>query len=314
MRAVSKSALPSCSQAYDRLKVETEERQQIEAQLRQAQKMEALGTLSGGIAHDFNNILAAIVGLVNCWRAIPRRGARDAHRIQRDNGGRDPWPGIGTANAHLLEKDRAGEKTVTIEQRRPRGYKLLRASIPSTISVRVRADGAEDLVFADSIQMQQVLMNLCTNAAHAMQEKGGILDIELSAFNASGKERADGMKPGPYVRLIVRDTGVGIPAGIIDKIFDPFFTTKKLGEGTGLGLSVVHGIVKQHDGYITVTSEPGRGSVFTVYLPQIAGEDEIAAIVDDAIPTGSERILFVDDEEALVEMGEDILAESSDTR
>ena len=117
------------------------------------------------------------------------------------------------------------------------------------------------------------------------------------------------MRPGPYVTLIVRDTGVGIPVGIIDKIFDPFFTTKKLGEGTGLGLSVVHGIVKQHDGYITVTSEPGRGSVFTVYLPQIAGEDETAAIVDDEIPTGSERILFVDDEEALVEMGEDILAE-----
>jgi CheY-like chemotaxis protein len=111
------------------------------------------------------------------------------------------------------------------------------------------------------------------------------------------------------VKLIVRDTGTGIPADIMDKIFDPFFTTKKLGEGTGLGLSVVHGIVKQHDGYIIAESEPGKGSTFTVYFPQITGEHEAVALHDDEIPTGSERILFVDDEEALVEMGEDILAE-----
>ncbi len=117
------------------------------------------------------------------------------------------------------------------------------------------------------------------------------------------------MEPGHYVKLVVRDTGIGMPPDIIDKIFDPFFTTKKLGEGTGLGLSVVHGIVKQHDGHITVESEPGKGSAFTIYFPMISGEHEADAIRDDEIPTGSERILFVDDEEALVEMGEDILAE-----
>ena len=139
--------------------------------------------------------------------------------------------------------------------------------------------------------------------------EGRVLDIDLTDFSVSPSGRPYGMKPGLYVRLTVRDTGTGMSPDIMDKIFDPFFTTKKLGEGTGLGLSVVHGIVKQHDGYITVESEPGKGSVFTVYFPEIAGEPETDAVSDDEIPTGSERILFVDDEEALVEMGEDILAE-----
>jgi CheY-like chemotaxis protein len=162
----------------------------------------------------------------------------------------------------------------------------------------------------DPTQVQQVLMNLCTNAAYAMREKGGVLDIELSDFSVARSDGdPHGIEPGLYMKLSVRDTGSGIPHDIIDRVFDPFFTTKKPGEGTGLGLSVVHGIVKQSDGYITVKSKPGKGSVFTVYLPKIAGEAETKAPADGAIPTGSERILFVDDEEALVEMGEDILAE-----
>ncbi len=122
-------------------------------------------------------------------------------------------------------------------------------------------------------------------------------------------EGTSGMEPGPYMRLVVRDTGIGMPPDIMDKIFDPFFTTKKLGEGTGLGLSVVHGIVKQSNGHIIVESESDKGSAFTIYLPMISGEPAADAIRDDALPTGSERILLVDDEEALVEMGEEILAE-----
>ncbi|MGD0661134.1 MAG: ATP-binding protein [Syntrophorhabdales bacterium] len=166
------------------------------------------------------------------------------------------------------------------------------------------------MILGDPTQIQQVLMNLCTNAAYAMQEKGGNLDIELSGHTVlPSNANPDGIAPGHYVKLIVRDTGTGIPAGIVDKIFDPFFTTKKVGEGTGLGLSVVHGIVKQHDGSITVISEPGKGSTFTVYFPRITGDLEADALHGDEIPTGCERILFVDDEEALVEMGEDILAE-----
>ena len=149
-------------------------------------------------------------------------------------------------------------------------------------------------------------MNLCANAAHAMREHGGTLDVELGDCTASA---SDEMRPGPYLRLVVRDTGAGIPAGVMDKIFDPFFTTKEQGEGTGLGLSIVHGIVNQHDGYITVESTPGAGSAFTVYLPKIAERPEVKTVGEETTPTGRERILFIDDEEPLAEMGQEILAE-----
>jgi CheY-like chemotaxis protein len=153
-------------------------------------------------------------------------------------------------------------------------------------------------------------VNLCTNAVYAMRERGGSLDIDLSCVTVSPSDgNQHGMGPGPYMKLTVRDTGTGISPEIMDKIFDPFFTTKNVGEGTGLGLSVVHGIVKQSNGSITVESEPGKGSAFTVYFPKIAGEEETGTSDDTMIPTGTERILFVDDEEALMEMGEEILAE-----
>jgi CheY-like chemotaxis protein/two-component sensor histidine kinase len=187
--------------------------------------------------------------------------------------------------------------------------RLLRAAVPSSINIRVDVASESGFILADTVQIQQVLMNLCTNAAHAMSEKGGTLDIKLDDFSPGPSRNDFGIPPGHYMRLLVRDTGIGMPPDIMDKVFDPFFTTKGLGEGTGLGLSVVHGIVKQHDGYITVISEPGRGSTFTVYIPQVPEELETDAVSDDEIPTGSERILFVDDEEPLVEMGEDILAE-----
>jgi CheY-like chemotaxis protein len=189
--------------------------------------------------------------------------------------------------------------------------KLIRSTTPAMINIRVVDTLSESgLILGEPTQVQQVLINLCTNAAYAMREKGGVLDIELSEFSvppSNGNPR--GMKPGFYVKLTVRDTGTGIAADSMDKIFDPFFTSKKFGEGTGLGLSVVHGIVKQSDGYITVESEPDRGSTFAVYFPMITGELETDAIRDEVLPTGSERILFVDDEEALVEMGEDVLTE-----
>ncbi len=187
--------------------------------------------------------------------------------------------------------------------------KLLEASIPSTVSIGVKIASVTGLVLADPTQMQQVLMNLCANAAQAMREKGGILNVELSDFSVSPSDGdSEGIAPGPYMRLVVRDTGPGIAPEIIGSIFDPFFTTKKPGEGTGLGLSVVHGIVKQHHGYITVESEPGKGSTFTVYFPKVEEGAPTETAQEDVIPTGCERILFVDDEGALAEMGEDILA------
>jgi PAS domain S-box-containing protein len=296
-------------QAYDRLKEETEEREQIETQLRQAQKMEALGTMSGGIAHDFNNILAAIIGFSELLEGHVAKGSRDAHHLDRIMEAGIRGRELVRQMLAFARKAEQEKKPLALRGIVEESTKLLRATTPATINIRVNALN-EALILGDSTQIQQVLMNLCTNATFAMREKGGSLDIELSDHNVSPSNGdPHGIEPGQYVKLIVRDTGIGISADIMDKIFDPFFTTKKLGEGTGLGLSVVHGIVKQHDGYITVDSEPGRGSTFSVYFPRITGGPEENAIRDDEIPTGSERILFVDDEEALVEMGEDILAE-----
>ncbi|MGD0663199.1 MAG: PAS domain S-box protein [Syntrophorhabdales bacterium] len=296
--------------AYEKLKKETEERSKAEEQLRQAQKMEALGTLSGGIAHDFNNILAAIVGFTELIGGRIDKGSRDAHRIDRimeaSTRGRDLVQQMLT----FSRKAEQEKKPLRVSSIVKETVKLIRATTPTTISIKVNTMSESDLILGDPTQIQQVLMNLCTNAAYAMREKGGSLDIDLNDFSVSASnEDPDGIKPGLYVKLTVRDTGTGIPGDIMDKIFDPFFTTKKLGEGTGLGLSVVHGIVKHSNGHITVESELGRGSTFTVYFPKITGELETGEASDDELLTGSERILFVDDEEALVEMGEDILAE-----
>ena len=282
----------------------------LELQLRQAQKMEALGTLTGGVAHDFNNILAAIIGFTELVADHVPKESREAHHLKRvmesSLRGRDLVRQMLT----FSRKAEQEKKPLSLSSIVKETVKLIRATTPTTISIKVNALSESGLILADPTQIQQVIMNLCTNAAHAMREKGGTLDIQLSNHSVSPSNgNPDGIKPGLYTRLTVRDTGTGMSPDIMDKIFDPFFTTKKLGEGTGLGLSVVHGIVKQSNGHITVESEPGRGSIFTVYFPQIPGELEPDAVSDDALPTGSERILFVDDEEALVEMGEDILAE-----
>ena len=287
------------------------ERQKLEAHLQQAEKMEALGTLTGGIAHDFNNILAAIIGFTELTKEKLPKGSREERHLQMvmDAGlrGRELIRQMLTFSRQTpQEKKPLLLSTIVNETAR-----FLRASIPATISIRVNVESESGLVLADPVQIQQVLTNLCTNAAHAMREKGGTLDIALSDFSVSPSNGdPHGIAPGLYMRLTVRDTGVGIPREIVDKIFDPFFTTKKVGEGTGLGLSVVMGIVKQSQGYITVESEPGKGSTFTVYFPKVA-EKPIAdaAAGDEPIPTGSERILFVDDEKPLVVMGEELLAE-----
>jgi PAS domain S-box-containing protein len=295
--------------AYDSLKKETQDRQRIEQELRQAQKMEALGTLTGGIAHDFNNILAAIIGFAELIHDHVPPESRQAHHatrvLQAGIRGRELVKQLLTFSRKTQQEKKPLQLSGIVEET----VTFLRASIPTTISIKTDIQSQSGLILADPAQMRQVLTNLCTNASYAMREKGGALDIALSDLTISPSNGdPSGMKPGPYVRLVVRDTGTGMPADVMNRIFDPFFTTKKVGEGTGLGLSVVHGIVEQHDGYITVQSKPDRGSVFTLYFPQITGNAETDAVSDGEIPTGSERILFVDDEEALVDMGEDILA------
>ncbi len=286
------------------------ERRALEQQIRQAQKMEALGTLAGGIAHDFNNILAAVIGFTELLRdhlPVGNPGHRYAARIfEAGMRGRE-------LVKHMLTFSRRTEqekKPVRVSDIIEETVKLLRASIPTTISISVNVRSESGLIMADPVQIQQVLMNLCTNASHAMREKGGVLGIELSDFSIGPAEpNPYRIEPGSYLKLVVRDTGTGIPDHVKDRIFDPFFTTKAAGEGTGLGLSVVMGIVEQSGGYITVVSEPGEGSTFTVYFPKVAVGPVNDMAKEEAPQTGSERILFVDDEEALVEVGEDILAE-----
>ncbi len=284
------------------------ERSRLQQQLRQSHKLEALGTLAGGIAHDFNNILAAIIGFTELLQgdlAEGTRATRYANRVlEASIRGRE-------LVKQLLAFSRKGE-----EERKPiflssiveETVKLVRATTPSTISIRYAIRSESGPVLADPTQMQRVVMNLCTNAAYAMREKGGVLEIELADYSVPPSGNED-LNAGVYTRLTVSDTGTGIPPESMEKVFDPFFTTKKLGEGTGLGLSVVHGIVKQTGGAISVKSAVGRGATFTVCLPQLAQDVQMEASRREAIPTGTERILFVDDEEALVEVGKEILAE-----
>jgi signal transduction histidine kinase len=283
------------------------ERKRLERQLRQAQKLEALGTLSGGIAHDFNNILAAIIGFTELIRDHSLKDSRQqrhaARVLQAAMRGRALVKQMLTFSRRTEEEKKPVQLSSIVKET----FAFLRQSIPSTISIRVNVNSENGLIIADPVQVQQVIMNLATNAAHAMRAKGGVLDVELSDF--SGSPSGEDPQEGPYMKLVVHDTGMGMGPDVVDRIFDPFFTTKGVGEGTGLGLSVVLGIVKQAHGHITVDSEQGKGSTFTVYFPKATKETEAEPETEDELPTGSEQILFVDDEEALVEMGEDLLAE-----
>jgi CheY-like chemotaxis protein len=273
--------------------------------------MEALGTMAGGIAHDFNNILAAVIGFTELLQEhIPDGSAARRHAARVLEAG---------LRGRELVKQMLAFSRQTEQEKKPlrmgsivkESVKLLRASIPTSIRLSVNVRSESGFILADPVQIQQVLMNLCTNASYAMREKGGVLDIVVGDFSLDPTDpNPHGIEPGVYMKLAVRDTGTGMAAHIKERIFDPFFTTKGVGEGTGLGLSVVIGIVKQSGGYVTVESEPGTGSTFTVYFPKVAGEPVAnGAVREEVLQTGSERILFVDDEEALVEMGEAILAE-----
>ncbi len=284
------------------------EQKRIEEQLRQAQKMEAIGTLAGGIAHDFNNILAAIIGFTEMSLDDVGEGSRLEHNLQRVL--------KGGVRARELVKQIVTFSRTTAKERKPLQLstvvegvlKLLRASLPSTVDLRFMVESESGTVLADPTQIQQIVVNLCTNAVQAMEDRG-LLKISLSDFSFESPPEAPvpDMKPGAYLRLSVSDTGRGMSKEVMEHIFDPFFTTKGQGQGTGLGLSVVHGIVKSHDGAITVESEPGKGSTLTVYLPRVGRATASGADREASVPGGNERILFIDDEESIIEMGEGML-------
>jgi len=285
--------------------VDITERYQTEALLRKAQKMEAIGTLAGGIAHDFNNILGAILGYTDM--ALANTKVEDLNRnyleqvFKAGERARDLVKQILTFSRQQ-EQER---KPVLVAPIIKEGLKLLRPSLPSTIQITQDISKAPIMILADPTQVHQIIINLCTNAAHAMREKGGVLNIQLTQerIDPSDTPHHLGLEARDYAKLTVTDVGHGIAASVMDRIFDPFFTTKGPGEGTGLGLSVVYGIARHMGGAIDISSELGKGTTATVYLPMIETRASTVEQIQKLIPGGSERILYVDDEPALVELG-----------
>ena len=286
-----------------------EEKNNLQAQLQQAQKMEAIGTLAGGIAHDFNNILGAILG----YAEMAQEDCPSGSQIAKDL---DQVIRAGTRARDLVKQILAFSRQAATEQLplQPasiikEAIKLLRSSLPTTIDIEQDIDPESGLIFADPTQIHQVLMNLCTNAFHAMETMGGILTISLKKKMLSPQELADhpGLQPGNFVQLSVGDSGPGIAPEIRERIFDPYFTTKETGKGTGMGLAIVHGIVKSYGGLISCHSRPGEGAVFTITLPALEERAVSKSEPVESIPVGSERILFVDDETMLAEMGQAML-------
>jgi len=286
------------------------EAKRLEAQLQQAQKMEAIGTLAGGIAHDFNNILGAIIGYAELAKMkAPKESnvVADLNQvIKSGNRAADLVQQILTISRRHKKERRPMQLKYIVKE----ALKMLKATLPSTIEIKDNSGKDMGVINADPAQMHQVIMNLCTNADHAMQEDGGVLEVEIGKVQVGSEDSGSGyldLLSGSYLRLTVKDTGYGIPRHVIDKIFDPYFTTKDTGEGTGLGLSVAMGIVKAHGGTITAYSQPGKGTIFHVYLPIVEDVERKEKETEGPLPTGSERILFVDDEQVLIEIASQML-------
>lgn len=277
----------------------------LEQQLIQAQKMEAIGTLAGGIAHDFNNILGVIIG----YTQLSLEDLPWDNPVRHNN----EQVLIAAERATQLVKQILAFSRQSEKKRSPlhitpiiiEALKMLRSTLPTTIEIQQNFAAQNDVIMADATQMHQIIMNLCTNAAHAMKENGGILSVSVEEIFLAQDTIAhfihgqNEVYPGAYICLTVADTGHGIPEIVLKRIFEPYFTTKKTGEGTGMGLAVIHGIVKSHGGDITVKSTPGKGAIFSVYLPIIADEADIQKHTPEKISGGDESVLIVDDEPLL---------------
>jgi PAS domain S-box-containing protein len=299
----------------DRKEAEADLRK-FEAQLRDVQKMESIGTLAGGIAHDFNNILGAILGNV---------------ALAREDLGTDHPALVSLKEIHKasIRARNLVQQILTFSRREPQElvtqplrpvveetHKLLRATLPARVEFDVMLIDKPLHALIDATQVQQVLMNLCTNAWHALKDGAGRVGVGLDAvvLDQRAAQRLGGVPPGPYAHLWVSDTGIGMNAATRARIFEPFFTTKPVGHGTGLGLSVVHGILTAHHGAISVDSEPGQGSTFHLYLPLVESVEAAEALDESATPERAlghgEHVLYVDDDEAMVVMVERILVRS----
>jgi len=285
------------------------DKEQLEAQLRQSHKMEAIGTLAGGIAHDFNNILGAILG----YGELAHQHSAEGSPLRRylDNvmnaaeRAKMLVEGIlGFSRSGLGERAPVNVQSVISET-----LELLEASLPAQIRLESKIEAGNAAVMCDATYLHQVAMNLCTNAIQAMEH--GVLRVILECIELNEVRAISrgSLTPGPYIRLAVSDTGTGIPPAVLERMFDPFFTTKSVGEGTGLGLSLVHGIVTDLGGAIDVTTQAGEGTTFVIWLP-VAGETPTPVVeTARALPHGNgETVMIVDDERPLVALAEEIIA------
>jgi PAS domain S-box-containing protein len=285
-------------------------REIVEEHLRQAQKMEAVGTLAGGIAHDFNNILAAVIGYAELLRDELAEGeppsVSNVDEILKAGDRARLLVGQILAFSRKAENERIPMRISSVIKE---ALKLMGGALPSTVEIRQDIVADSDTVLADPTQIHQVAMNLCTNAWQAMRETGGVLEVRLQPIELDSESAVlhGDLKPGPHLKLTVRDTGQGIELADLERIFEPFFTTKAKGEGTGMGLSVVHGVVKSHGGAISVESEIGKGTVFEIVLPRLATDEIHEEGEVTELPRGMERILLVDDEESLLKVGTKML-------
>ena len=297
-----------CNDITDRKQAE-KQRTHLQAHLQQAQKMETIGTLAGGIAHDFNNILGAILGYAEMAHEDSPAGSMLRHDIDQvvkaSHRAKDLVKQI-LAFSHQTETVLIPIQPAIIVRE---AAKMLRSSLPSTIDIRQDIDVNAGPVLADPTQIHQIVMNLGTNAFHAMEESGGTLSIALEKKTLSEKDIVGkpGVQPGDFVQLSIGDTGTGIAPELLGKIFDPYFTTKEIGKGTGMGLSIIHGIVKSYGGCVSFQSRYGCGTVFQVLLPIMATEAVVEGKTAEIVELGNERILFIDDEEMLAEMGKSML-------
>ncbi len=295
---------------YDGFIYDITETKRLKDQLLQAQKMEAIGTLAGGIAHDFNNILGAIFGYAQLAKINSSGNQKMEKYIDQIYTASERAKGLVQQILAFSRQTESKKIPVDIGMVVKESLKLLRATIPTTIKIDHNIKANIGTVQADQIQIHQIVMNICTNAFHAMEEEGGKLDVELGPVKITSSDSSvyQDMKPGEYLKLTVTDTGHGMSADTVSHIFEPYFTTKGVGEGTGMGLSTVHGIVKNHQGVIQVYSEPDIGTSIHIFLPLIRTKAEIAYVESDFLQTGDETILFVDDEIYLVEIGKELLS------